>query len=185
MLRMTLLLGANLFLTGEFRGLRYALHGSAAAGRVDQGSLKFLQSQCLLVLLKQQVSELFARRNNRSRRNRKLLDCVLVVGGCPQQSHRVTRFFLRLRRPRHDFAPQNPHLGGPIVVACTVKLIFKFLQAGDLRARFGDAAAAGESHAASPNCNRRDLGRSCCRRNDVARVCPLACVPLRSEPALR
>lgn len=63
-----------------------------------------------LVLLQQQVSKLFSRRDDRAGRNGQFLYRVLFVRRTAKQTLRVVRFPSRLRQPRYGFHGLNPYL---------------------------------------------------------------------------
>ena len=65
---------------GESRGVRRALYCAAAARGICESGLKFFQRCSRLILLKEQVAELFAGRNDRTGGHRKLFDGVLFIG---------------------------------------------------------------------------------------------------------
>ena len=64
----------------EFGGTRRALESPTPPGGICECGPEFFQRQTRLILLEEQVAELFASRNNWPRCHRKLLDCVLLIG---------------------------------------------------------------------------------------------------------
>src|SRR6185437_2232636 len=74
---------------------RDALQRATSAGSIREGSLELFRGEAWLLLLQQQVTELLPRRNNRTRRHRKLLDGVLLIGSLAQQSDGVRSLVIR------------------------------------------------------------------------------------------
>jgi len=76
--------------------MRRALQSPTSPGGIGECCLKFLQRWTRVILLQEQVAELFAGRNNRPWGHRELLECVLIVGGRAHQSCGFIRFPVRL-----------------------------------------------------------------------------------------
>jgi len=60
--------------------MRRTLPRPTPPGRNEESCLKFLQRELGMVLLQQQVAQLFAGRNNWPGRHRQLLDRILLIG---------------------------------------------------------------------------------------------------------
>jgi len=72
-------------------------YGQAAPpGGICECCLKFFQRWTGAILVQEQVAELFARRNNRPRCCRKLLDCILLIGCRAHQGCGFIRFPVRM-----------------------------------------------------------------------------------------
>ena len=108
--------------------LTETLHCAAPVGRVDKRCAKGHGRLRRVVLLEQEIAELFTSGDDRPRGGGRLLHRILFVRGLAHEGFGFLWPGVCLGRPRCDFLLQDVHLRGPVIVADATQFVFVFLK---------------------------------------------------------